>query len=82
MVFGVPRGFIDALEADDLGHLRIGVQAVEVIAFLRQRLQDRLVREALRKGAIVVLAGHEVEIGVDFAHPSMLGAEHGFELGV
>ena len=82
VILRIARDLVDTLEADDLGNLRIGVQSVQVIAALGERLQYRLVREELRQLAVVRIAAHLVEIGEDFIHAAMLGVQHDFELRI
>lgn len=79
-ILRVSGRFEHAVKADRLGHLRIGVEAIEVIARLSQRCHHGLVGEALRQGAIFGIAGHEEQVGVYLVHAAMLGVEHRFEL--
>ncbi len=67
---------VQAAEADDLGDLRIGVQAIEAVAFGRERHQQGVVREALRQLAETHLPGDRGHVSQHFIHAAVLAIEH------
>ena len=76
------RQCADALEADDFRDLRIRMQARQLVLAGRQRLQDRLVREAHGQVQILLLARHRIDVGQHLVHAAVLGAQHGLHLCV
>ena len=72
----------DALEADDLRDLGVGVFPGEAILALGQRLQQLQVVEALRHLEVLPVAGDGMEVGHDFVHAAIFRAEHLLHLAV
>jgi len=72
----------DALEADDLRDLGVGVLAGELVAVRDERVEHGLVVEAFRSGQVLRIAGDGVEIGQRFVHASVFHAEHPLHLFV
>ena len=62
--------------ADELGDLRVGVQAGEAVLALRGRADDRHVVEPPGDLQVLLLAGQGIEVGQDLVHAAVLVAEH------
>ena len=73
---------MEALEADDLGDLGVGVEAVEGIAGIGEGVENGAVAEAFGEGEVFGVAREEVDIREDFVHAAVLDVEHSLELGV
>ena len=71
-----PVSSADALEADDLRDLRVGVQSVERVASLGERREQRLVAEAAGQREIRRVAGQRRDVGEHLVHAAVLGAQH------
>ena len=66
------RGLVLARGTDPLGHLRVGVQAVQLVAVGGERVEHGRVVEALRHGEPALVVGHEVEVGEHRVHAAEL----------
>ncbi len=73
---GVPR------EADELRDLRVRVQECELVAARDERVEHRMVVEALREAQPARFAGARRELGKHLAHAAEFRAEHGLHLRV
>jgi hypothetical protein len=82
VVLGISGHLVDALKADDLRYLRIGVQPIQVVPAFGERPQDRLVTKTIRNPPVLSIAGHAVQICEDLVHPAMLSFEHRLELRI
>ena len=72
--------FVEPFEAEHLRNLCVGVQAVERIARLCERFQQRAVTESLSQLQKSGFAGEGVDVREHFVHPAVLRIEHPLEL--
>ena len=84
---GVPPGFIagelaNALVADHLRDLRVGVQAGQFVFMFFQRLQDGLVGQAAGDLQVFVVASDLRHIGIDLVQAAVLAAQYVLDLHV
>ncbi|TLD07751.1 hypothetical protein PgNI_10951 [Pyricularia grisea] len=75
-------GLVLARGADPLGNLGVGVQAVERVLVLSERVQHGGVVEPPRRRQPALLAGLVEDVGEDLAHAAKLGAHHALHLRV
>src|ERR1700753_2459757 len=68
--------FITAGGADQLRNVRVGVKLVELIAALREWIQEFRVVEPMRKLVALFFAGDCVEIEKRFSHSTVLDHQH------
>ncbi len=80
---GVVLGFAgeleEAFEADELGDLGVGVEAVEGVASLGEWIEDLLVAEAFGECEVGGVLREGENVGEDFVHAAVFGAEHALE---
>ena len=80
LIVGLPGQLIEAIEADELGNLRVGMEIVECVARLGHRIEHGMVAKALGQSQIFLVAGQDINVGENLVHPAMLGVEHALEL--
>src|SRR5262245_1117920 len=66
------RQLVEPQEADDFRNLRVRVEAVERVAVVRQRVEQRTVRELTRERQVLRIVRERVEIGEDLVHTAVL----------
>ena len=66
--------------ADELGDLRVGVQAGQGVAPAGGRIEDRVVVEPKRQVEILAVAGRHGQRGQGLIDAAVLGAEHALDL--
>ena len=69
-----------ALVAQDLGYLRIGVQAGQLVLAGGQRLEEGTVGQATGLAKIAVLPGQLIEAGEGLVQTSVLAGQHGLKI--
>ena len=73
---GVATQFVHALVADELRHLRVGMQPVERIAPLGQRIEHPVVCEAPREAEVLRFTSEHADVGEYLGHAAVLRVEH------
>jgi hypothetical protein len=81
-VVGLARVAVAHGGRDQLGYVRVSVQAGEVVLLPRQGIQHGVVVEAVREDQPAPLAGVGVEVRQHLGHASVLGGEHRLHLRV
>ncbi len=79
-IFGQAGDSVEAIEADELGNLRVGMQAVESVFLLGERIENGVVAELFGELEIFRITGDDVDIGQHFVHAAVLDVEHVLEL--
>ena len=76
-------GIDEALQrAEQLGNLRVGVGAAEVVLVALQRRDERLVLELVGEPQPALVPGVAVEVRQHFVHAAGLRVQHVLDLGV
>ncbi len=78
----VPRVEVAHERPEQFRHLRVAVLAGEDVLTPRERVDDRAVREPVRKRQPPAVAGVGIEVGRHLVHPAELGVQHPLKLRV
>ena len=79
-VAAVAGDLIHAGCADDFGNVGVGVQALQLVAALGERIEEAGLLEEVSGVKIAILFGDGGEVDEDFVHAAVLGAQHALAL--
>ena len=79
-VAAVAGDFIHASRADDLGNVRVGVQALQFVPARGERIEEAGLLEEMRGVNVAIFFGDGGKVDQHFVHAAILGAQHALAL--